>query len=589
MANELLDYGDDESSGLFDELFDIKMKEYTKDSKGDFVSSSMHQQMSFNGFESNNYREIVLTLKDKFKKIETPFQDSHHDLDNVIAHIRLSDIEATKGTPKTLLLDEVQSDAHQKAGGNKKNYAYTDDEAQGMTAESLAAKNEFDESYGALEKEIMELYDEMDRVPSSQRSEIEDEIAALEYQLDELDSASFLERMPFDQKKIPILPFKEDKRWGLLGLKKAMVTAADEGYDQIALTTGRMQALRNNKDLEAGEGKKFLDFYDKTLIKLLKNNFAKKYGVEIKMVEYVNQGEKVMLPTMEITSEMRGDINKGLQMFNEGGYVVSSGDTLSAIAKDNEVSLQELAKLNNIEDVNKIYVGQKLKLGMDNTPKESAIVAKANIVKTKEPVTEEQKEQATRPPSRKRTVRALRKNIENKSSSRTRSQVAEQRSGGLFNSQTFKNLASYINPFGKDKTEEDYSPEVIAQLKIAAQNAVKSGRTNIDYGDYSKESNVVAQTGMPQQRTRDRLLTRAVKGELTPTEEAAFSVGGAQVEVEGDDVYVTDIYDFAKLKDEERTTENRDRYSYLRDFMSKIPGNEFRSKIKIGSREELGL
>ena len=589
MANELLDFGDDESAGLFDELFDIKMKEYTKNSKGDFVSSSMHQEMSFNGFESNNYREIVLTLKDKFKKIETPFQDSHHDLDNVIAHIRLSDIEATKGTPKTLLLDEVQSDAHQKAGGNKKNYAYTDDEAQGMSPEALAAKNEFDESYGALEKEIMELYDEMDRVPSSQRSEIEDEIADLEYQLDELDSASFLERMPFDQKKIPILPFKEDKRWGLLGLKKAMVTAADEGYDQIALTTGRMQALRNNKDLEAGEGKKFLDFYDKTLIKLLKNNFAKKYNSEIKMVEYVSQGEKVMLPTMEITSEMRKDINKGLQMFNEGGYVVSSGDTLSAIAKDNEVSLQELVKLNNIEDVNKIYVGQKLKLGLDNTPKETAIVAKANIVKTKEPVTEEQKEQATRPPSRKRTVRALRKNIENKSSSRTRSQVAEQRSGGLFNSQTFKNLASYINPFGKDKTEEDYSPEVIAQLKIAAQNAVKSGRTNIDYGDYSKESNVVAQTGMPQQRTRDRLLTRAVKGQLTPTEEAAFSVGGAQVEVEGDDVFVTDIYDFAKLKDEERTTENRDRYSYLRDFMSKIPGNEFRSKIKIGSKEELGL
>jgi hypothetical protein len=94
---------------------------------------------------------------------------------------------------------------------------------------------------------------------------------------------------------------------------------------------------------------------------------------------------------------------------------------------------------------------------------------------------------------------------------------------------------------------------------------------------------------MPKQRTKDRLLTRAVKGELTPTEEAAFSVGGAQVEVEGDDVYVTDIYDFAKLKDEERTTETRDRYSYLRDFMSKIPGNEFRSKIKIGSKEELGL
>ena len=275
----------------------------------------------------------------------------------------------------------------------------------------------------------------------------------------------------------------------------------------------------------------------------------------------------------------------------KGGYIVKGGDTLSRIAKKQGIPMEEIARLNNIKDVNKIYEGQQLKF---SAKEPEVIIAQAKAVKAAEPIkeiekTKPQEEQATRPPSRKRTVRALRKNVENKSSSRTRRQVAEQRSGGLFNSQTFKNLASYINPFGKDKTEADYSPEVVAQLKIAAQNAVKSGRTNIDYGDYSKESNVVAQTGMPQQRTRDRLLTRAVKGELTPTEEAAFSVGGAQVEVEGDDVFVTDIYDFAKLKDEERTTENRDRYSYLRDFMSKIPGNEFRSKIKIGSKEELGL
>ena len=275
----------------------------------------------------------------------------------------------------------------------------------------------------------------------------------------------------------------------------------------------------------------------------------------------------------------------------EGGYIVKGGDTLSNIARTQGVPIEEIARINGIKDINKIFQGQKLKF---SEVADEVIVAQAKAVKAAEPVaeiekTKPQEEQATLTSSRKRTVRALRKNIENKSSSRTRRQVAEQRSGGLFNSQTFKNLASYINPFGKDKTEADYSPEVIAQLKIAAQNAVKSGRTNIDYGDYSKESNVVAQTGMPQQRTRDRLLTRAVKGELTPTEEAAFSVGGAQVEVEGDDVYVTDIYDFAKLKDEERTTENRDRYSYLRDFMSKIPGNEFRSKIKIGSKEELGL
>lgn len=43
-------------------------------------------------------------------------------------------------------------------------------------------------------------------------------------------------------------------------------------------------------------------------------------------------------------------------------YTVEKGDTLSKIASKYNTTVLELAKLNNIKDVNKIYVGQKIKL-----------------------------------------------------------------------------------------------------------------------------------------------------------------------------------------------------------------------------------
>jgi LysM repeat protein len=55
--------------------------------------------------------------------------------------------------------------------------------------------------------------------------------------------------------------------------------------------------------------------------------------------------------------------NKTMQKtFQKGGYVVKKGDSLSKIAKDNNVSLENLIKLNGIKNPNSIKVGQKLNL-----------------------------------------------------------------------------------------------------------------------------------------------------------------------------------------------------------------------------------
>ena len=202
------------------------------------------------------------------------------------------------------------------------------------------------------------------------------------------------------EEKTPELPLKQGKQWGAAGLRQAMKVAAEEGYDQVALTTGKLQAIRNNKmgnikeallfkkqDIKTGEprgwalqgvntddefsdfltvfdtfeeaveklpkiigkenaeqllastpddageyalkkpmsittgGKKYMDFYDGTLQKIWKKEFAKKYGVNIEMIKY-RQGDKtVELPTLKITDKMREDILKGLKMFVSGGLV----------------------------------------------------------------------------------------------------------------------------------------------------------------------------------------------------------------------------------------------------------------------------
>ena len=682
LMDDMLDAGDDEAfEEMYDELFSQFLRETGEDvdtgvpAGADFKASRGHLEYSFEGLDTKNYREVVLSLPERFKKVTRDYTHDHFPtIKNPVAHVRLSDIEPSKTNKKTLLIDEVQSDAHQQASRKPKNKQYQTED----TALSSQRQAELSDEMDALDAEVERLEKLLPSITDSAEykktklkiKELDDRSNAIDEQLAETEDVNFGIDFDDDDIAVPDLPFKDDKRWGLLGLRQAMKIATDENYDQIALVTGAIQAKRNAKLVtaeqgatlyknpffeeggsepmwilegqsevnnmlfknfktfedaekglakaigkkdaekllgnkqESGEyvlkdpvefrkgGDKFFSFYDKTLIKLLNDRFGKKYGVQVKYEPYVRNDEIVELPTLEITSKMRKDIDKGLPMFSEGGYVVAKGDTLSKIAKDNNTTVARLAKLNDIKDINKIFVGQGLTLSAEPT---KSIAKQVEQVQQAEPVEAVMPKRTSKKPlvqsSRQRTVDALRKNLANpnSSSSRTRKQVAEQRGGGLFNSQVFKNLASYVNPFGQDKTEADYSPEVIEQLKIAARNARKDGRTNIDYVDYSKESNVRAQAGMPQQRTRDRLLTRAFRGQLTPTEEAAFSVGGAQIEVEGDDVFVTDIYDFSKLTDEERTTKKRDRYAYLRDFMSRIPGNEFKSKIKIGTRQEFEL
>ena len=59
---------------------------------------------------------------------------------------------------------------------------------------------------------------------------------------------------------------------------------------------------------------------------------------------------------------VQAKVNELMSKRNEIFYVIKKGDTLSGIAKKFHTTVKELARKNNIKDVNKIYAGDVIKI-----------------------------------------------------------------------------------------------------------------------------------------------------------------------------------------------------------------------------------
>ena len=477
---EMMDDLLDEDPDAWDEMYVELMDEWQESTggMGDFATQKAHLDYSFEGTNTKNYRELVISIPDKYKKVDLDYQHTmHHPASkNQIAHVRLADIDqADDAFTKTLLVDEIQSDAHQTAGGKEGAGYLTKEKANAKALkqqEIETRRQEINKNSNPVYAESLNLTNkkeegfDLSASEEARLKELELEINKYDEQRNQLLTDAQDSGVIFDTGDVPDLPLKKDKQWGAVGLRQAMKVAAEEGYDQVALTTGRLQAERNRKVGDISEaifykqtgkdstgwsvqgirndedgmgdflvnfdsyedgveklpkligkenagkllattpddlgdyalvqpmtfkrgGQKYMDFYDGTLQKIWKRDFAKKYGVDIKMVKYDRNDKVVELPTLTITDKMREDINRGLKMFAEGGYVVESGDTLSAISRREGLSVSEIAKMNDIKDVNKIYAGQTLRF----EPKaEEAIALKAEQVKEAEPIVAEPKE-----------------------------------------------------------------------------------------------------------------------------------------------------------------------------------------------------
>jgi hypothetical protein len=141
------------------------------------------------------------------------FTGSHWDEPNVLAHYRTND-RVIDGK-KTLFLEEVQSDWHQK--GRKQGYREDQErELANLVARREQLKSEFSHA--------------KDRAESGR---LTDELNAVHDRIYDLGRADV---------GVPDAPFKTT--WPELTMKRAIREAAEGGYDQIAWTPGKVQAER---------------------------------------------------------------------------------------------------------------------------------------------------------------------------------------------------------------------------------------------------------------------------------------------------------------------------------------------------------
>jgi hypothetical protein len=144
------------------------------------------------------------------------FRESHWEDPNVLAHLRMSD-RVTDGK-KTLLVDEVQSDWHQK--GRERGYRGDEIDTTGWEVEHLY----FDKP------EEVAVYDARGKEIWAGKSK-GDDAQAIEKVVEELK-----------KKQVPQAPYKDD--WYQLVLRRAIKEAVDGGYDRVALPTGSEVAQR---------------------------------------------------------------------------------------------------------------------------------------------------------------------------------------------------------------------------------------------------------------------------------------------------------------------------------------------------------
>ncbi|MBD5091258.1 MAG: LysM peptidoglycan-binding domain-containing protein [Lactobacillus sp.] len=166
-------------------------------------------------------------------------------------------------------------------------------------------------------------------------------------------------------------------------------------------------------------------------------------------------------------------------------YTVQSGDTLSGIsykfAKDNSM-VNDLAKKNNIQDINKIYVGQKLIIKSDGEIQEynAQNAANANVAdnNTTQQATQAQPQQAQSQASQSYTSDA------SGSEAAAKAWIAARESGGNYGATNgqyigkYQLSASYLNGDYSAANQERVADQYVASRYGSWQNAQAHWQAN---------------------------------------------------------------------------------------------------------------
>ncbi|KEQ21243.1 peptidase M23B [Limosilactobacillus reuteri] len=167
-------------------------------------------------------------------------------------------------------------------------------------------------------------------------------------------------------------------------------------------------------------------------------------------------------------------------------YTVQSGDTLSGIsykfAKDNSM-VNDLAKKNNIQDINKIYVGQKLIIKSDGEIQEynAQNAANANVADNNTQATQQQAAQPQQVQSQ-----ASQSYTSNASGSEAAAKawIAARESGGNYGATNgqyigkYQLSASYLNGDYSAANQERVADQYVASRYGSWQNAQAHWQAN---------------------------------------------------------------------------------------------------------------
>jgi DNA repair protein RadC len=211
--------------------------------------------------------------------LQQNFGFSHFNQKNILAWIRTTERVGPSGE-RILMVEEVQSDWHQQGkllgyreAGVKPPPSYTLEE----TETHWLAKDE-DGNALTYPSEKMLAFARLDKRGYRTEAEARQFIDRTMKQRHEILIEQHVE-------KLPDAPFK-GRGWPKLAMKRIIRLAAEEGYDQIAWTTGETQ---NERASQNADDEKMLNFYDEELVnltneaarKLDKSASVKKFGQTI--------------------------------------------------------------------------------------------------------------------------------------------------------------------------------------------------------------------------------------------------------------------------------------------------------------------
>ena len=165
--------------------------------------------------------------------------------------------------------------------------------------------------------------------------------------------------------------------------------------------------------------------------------------------------------------------------YAEGGlvndYIIQQGDTLTKIAKESGTTVADLARLNKIEDVNKIYADDVIKLSLSPAPVESPVDIFNEVSKMSTPSAVAILKQFKTTPTNEqlKTIKKVADKIDAKKLVGVAQELMDEYKEAIIS----KTLAAQETVFSTVDTAQEKIKDVVSNIKIPEINFESKGRT----------------------------------------------------------------------------------------------------------------